>query len=56
MSFLSKTHSADTLARGLDLARSASMSMEKDPNPEQMMEELRRLEELLFWNNMAVGP
>lgn len=45
MSFLSKQHSAETLARGLELARSASMSLDKDTDPQLMLEEFRRLEE-----------
>ena len=46
MSFLSKQHSAETLARGLDIARGASMSFASDPEPDAMQKELERLEEI----------
>ena len=45
MSFVSNQHSAETLARGLEIARSDSMSFGKDPNPEDLMQELERLQE-----------
>ena len=45
MSFLSKCHSAETLARGLELARSNSMSLEIDPEPDQMKKQLADLKD-----------
>lgn len=46
MSFLSKQHSAETLARGLDIARGASMSFASDPDPAELQTELERLQEM----------
>lgn len=51
MSFLSHQHSAETLARGLDIARGASMSFASDPDPDELRKELERLQEMFlkFW-------
>ena len=56
MSFLSSQHSAETLARGLELARGCSFSLASDPNPEMLQQELERLQELPYKFEMLEIP
>ena len=45
MSFLSKAWSCETLDRGLALTRSTTMTCSNDPDADEMMAELERLQE-----------
>lgn len=48
MDFGSKVWSSETLGRGMDLIRGASLSLESDPDEQALLLELERLEDTKF--------
>ena len=55
MESLSKTCSSETLARGVNIVRSATMSLQSDPEHEHLLAELARLEATGFTSLVMMG-
>ena len=55
MEFGSKVWSSDTLGRGMDLIRGATLSVESDPDEQALLLELERLGDTKFKYSFVLG-